>query len=121
MDNSFTHILCVKVWSPHLKITSNYGNVLSIIKNLILDTNMHVVTEIDGKSLDTIINWKVIQFDPPYDEMFSGNLVANVSSNFDSKIYEYTKEILQNIEENLENEKRLNGEKILFTIVKNIL
>ena len=32
MDNSFTHILCVKVWSPHIKMTTNYGNILSIIK-----------------------------------------------------------------------------------------
>lgn len=33
MDNNFTHILCVKVWSTHVKMTSNFGNILSIVKN----------------------------------------------------------------------------------------
>jgi hypothetical protein len=61
MDNSFTHILCVKVWSPHLQMTSNYGNILSIIKNHIVDTNMHFVSE----SVETSLNWKIKQFEKP--------------------------------------------------------
>ena len=40
---------------------------------------------------------------------------------FENKIYELTKEILQEIEDSLKKENRFpNGEKILFTIVKNI-
>jgi len=117
MDNSFTHILCVKVWSPHLQITSNYGNILSIVKNHITDKNMHCVSETG----ETIIAWKINKFEKPYDEMFAGELVANVSLHFENKIYELTKEIIQEIEDSLRKENRFpNGETILFTIVKNI-
>lgn len=117
MDIIFTHILCVKVWSPHLKMTSNYGNILSIVKNKIVDITMHLVTE----SGDVSFNWRINQFEKPYDEMFFGDLVANISLHFENKIYELTKEILSNIEENLKVQNKLtNGETILFTIVKNI-
>jgi len=117
MDNSFSHILCVKVWSPHLQMTSNYGNILNKIKNLIIESNMHFVSG----SVDTIIVWKINQFEKPYDEMFAGDLVINVSLHFENKIYELTKELLKNIEDSLKKEKKLaNGEIILFTIVKNI-
>ena len=117
MDNSFTHILCVKVWSPHLQMTSNYGNILSIIKNHIVDTNMRFVSE----SVETSLNWKIKQFEKPYDEMFAGDLVANISLHFENNIYELTKEILKNIEEKLKVQGKLsNGETILFSIVKNI-
>ena len=121
MDNSFTHILCIKVWSSHLKMTSNYGNILSIVKNHLINTNIHFVSEINGENVDTIFNWKIKQFEKPYDEMFSGDLVANISLHFENKVYELTKEILKDIEENLKNENRLtNGEIIVFSIVKNI-
>jgi muramidase (phage lysozyme) len=107
MDNSFTHILCVKVWSPHLKMTSNYGNILSIIKTHIVDTNMHFVSE----SVETTLNWRINQFEKPYDEMFAGDLVANMSLHFENKIYELTKEILKDIEEKLKAQDKLsNGE-----------
>ena len=119
MDNSFTHILCVKVWSPQIKMTSNYGNVLSIVKNCIIDTNIHFVSEINGK--DTILQWKIKQFEAPYNEMFAGDLVANVSSGLDNKIYDLTKDMLKDIEDQMKAQNKLcNGEKILFTIVKNI-
>ena len=116
-ENSFTHILCVKVWSPHLQMTSNYGNIHSIVKNHIIDTNMHFVSETGN----TIITWKINQFEKPYDEMFAGDLVANISLHFENKIYELTKELLKNIEDSLKAQGKLvNGEIILFTIVKNI-
>jgi hypothetical protein len=117
MDNSFTHILCVKVWSPHLQMTSNYGNILSIVKNKIVDITMHFVSETGGESL----NWRINQFEKPYDEMFAGDLVGNISLHFENKIYELTKELFKNIEDSLKAENKLsNGEIILFTIVKNI-
>jgi hypothetical protein len=117
MDNSFTHILCVKVWSPHLQMTSNYGNILSIVKNKIVDITMLFVSETGDESL----NWRINQFEKPYDEMFAGDLVINVSLHFENKIYELTKEILQEIEDSLKKENRFpNGETILFTIVKNL-
>jgi hypothetical protein len=117
MDNSFTHILCVKVWSPHLQMTSNYGNILSIVKNKIVDITMHFVSETGGESL----NWRINQFENPYHEMFAGDLVIKVSLHFENKIYELTKEILQEIEDSLKKENKFpNGETILFTIVKNI-
>jgi len=119
MDKSFTHILCVKVWSPHIRMTTNYGNILSIIKNYIINANIHFISKIDGN--DTISNWKIKQLEEPYNEMFSDDLVANVSSHMDDKIYAYTKEILQDIEEQLKKQNKLcHGEKIVFTIVRNI-
>ena len=121
MDNSFTHILCVKVWSPFLKMTSNYGNILSTIKTHIINTNIHLVSEINSESIDINFNWKIKQFEEPYNKMFSGDLLANISLHFENKIYEFTKEILKDIEEKLKKEKKLsNGDIILFTIVKNI-
>ena len=124
MDNSFTHILCVKVWSPHIKMTTNYGNILSIIKNHIINANIHFISKLDGN--DGISNWKMKQFDEPYNEMFSGDLVANISSDLDIKdldikVYHYTKEILQDIEDQMKAQNKLcDGEKIVFTIVRNI-
>jgi hypothetical protein len=100
-------------------MTTNYGNILSIIKNYIINANIHFISKIDGN--DTISNWKIKQFEEPYNEMFSGDLVANVSSHMDDKIYAYTKEILQDIEEELTKQNKLcHGEKIVFTIVRNI-
>jgi hypothetical protein len=124
MDNSFTHILCVKVWSPHIKMTTNYGNILSIIKNYIINANIHFISKLDGN--EAISNWKMNQFEKPYNEMFSGDLVANVSSDLDikdidNKVYHYTKEILQDIEDQMKAQNKLfDGEKIVFTIVRNI-
>jgi len=119
MDNSFTHILCVKVWSPHIKMTTNYGNILSIIKNYIINAHIHFISKLDGN--DSISNWKMNQFDEPYNEMFSGDLVANVSSDNDNKVYGYTKEILQDIEDQMKAQNKLcDGEKIVFTIVRHI-
>jgi hypothetical protein len=98
-------------------MTSNYGNILNKIKNLIIESNMHFVSG----SVETIIVWKINQFEKPYDEMFAGDLVINVSLYFENKIYELTKELLKNIEDSLKAENKLsNGEIILFTIVKNI-
>jgi hypothetical protein len=71
-------------------MTSNYGNILNKIKNLIIESNMHFVSG----SVDTIIVWKINQFEKPYDEMFAGDLVINVSLHFENKIYELTKELL---------------------------
>ena len=119
MDNSFTHILCVKVWSPHIRMTTNYGNVLSIIKNYIINANIHFISKLDGN--DSISNWKMKQFEEPYNQMFSGDLVANISSDNDNKVYDYTKEILQDIEHQMKAQNKLcDGEKIVFTIVRNI-
>jgi len=119
MDNSFTHILCVKVWSPHIKMTTNYGNILSIIKNYIINANIHFISKLDGN--DSISNWKMNQFEEPYNQMFSGDLVASVSSDLDNKVYDYTKEILQEIEDQMKAQNKLcDGEKIVFTIVRNI-
>ena len=118
MDNSFTHILCVKVWSPQIKMTSNYGNILYIIKNYIIDTNIHFVSEINGK--DTILQWKINHFEAPYNEMFAGDLVANVTGDFDNKIYDLTKEMLKDIEERLKSENKMQNSEIVFTIVKNV-
>ena len=121
MDNCFTHILCFKVWSPNLKMVSNYGNITSIIKNHIIDTNMHFVREIEGEMVDTVVSWKILQIEEPYNLMFSGDLVANISLHFENKIYDFTKEVLKDIEEKLKNENKLtNGEFIVFSIVKNI-
>jgi len=98
-------------------MTSNYGNILSIVKNKIVDITMHFVTETGGECL----NWRINQFEKPYDEMFAGDLIINVSLHFENKIYELTKEILQEIEDSLKKENKFpNGETILFTIVKNI-
>jgi len=120
MDNSFTHILCVKVWSPHIKMTTNYGNVLSIIKNYIINANIHFISKLDGN--ESITNWKMNQFEEPYNQMFSGDLVANISSDLDNKLYGYTKEILQDIEHQMKAQNKLcDGEKIVFTIVRNIV
>jgi len=121
MDNCFTHILCFRVWSPNLKMFSNYGNIISVIKNHIIDTNMHFVREIEGEMVDTVVSWKIIQIEEPYNLMFSGDLVANISLHFENKIYDFTKEVLKDIEEKLKNENKLtNGEFIVFSIVKNI-
>jgi len=120
MDNSFTHILCVKVWSPHIKMTTNYGNILSIIQNYIINANIHFISKLDGN--DSISNWKMNQFEEPYNQMFSGDLVANISSDNDNKLYGYTKEILQDIEHQMKAQNKLcDGEKIVFTIVRNIV
>jgi hypothetical protein len=100
-------------------MTTNYGNIISIIKNYIINANIRFMSKIDGN--DTISNWKIKKFEEPYNEMFSDDLVTNVSSYMEDKIYIYTKEILQDIEEQLKKQNKLcQGEKIVFTIVRNI-
>ena len=65
-------------------MTTSYGNILSIVKSRIVATNIHFVSE----TSDTIFNWRIKQFEKPYDEMFAGDLVANISLHFENKIYE---------------------------------
>jgi hypothetical protein len=114
MDNNFTHILCIKVWSPHLKMIIKASNIESIIKGKIIRQSYY------NESLIKI-NWIMNIFNEPYNEMLAGDLVTN-SSFYDAIIYENTKLFIKNIENELKAENKLDNKNvIIFTITKPIM
>lgn len=114
MDNKFTHILCIKVWSPHLKMIIKAANIESIIKGKIINQSYYNESPIK-------INWIMNIFNEPYNEMLAGDLVTN-STFYDAIIYENTKLFIKNIENELKAENKLDNKNfIIFTITKPIM
>jgi len=118
MENIFTHILCIKVWSKKNKISIKDSSIEKLIKEMIVNKNHNKLFETNYEKLD-MIKWYQHKWDKPYDEMIPGDLITNLSYDDDSFIYEHTTMLLKKIENELKILQKLNTEEcILFTIVK---
>jgi hypothetical protein len=121
MDNQYTHILCVKVWSKSLNFCSTRANIESIIKTKIINNKESFTFNLNNTNLDIFIKWKLQKWEPPYNLMMSGDLITNSLLYSDSVVYKYTKKLLKKIEEELKTRAILSDEEeIVFTIVKPI-
>ena len=120
MENIFTHILCIKVWSKKNKISIKNSSIEKLIKEMIVSKSQKKLFESNYEKFD-IIKWYQHKWDKPYDEMIPGDLVTNLSYDDDIFIYEHTTFLLKKIENELKILNKLNEEEcILFTIFKQI-
>ena len=118
--NNYTHILCVKVWSDKLGFCVGDKNIEKIVKEKIYNNEENNVMW-GNQCIDTI-KWKFKEWDEPYYEMMSGDLVTNANYNCDLIVFNFTKILLQKIEKELKEKNVLeNDYKLIFTIVKPIL
>jgi hypothetical protein len=118
MENIFTHILCIKVWSKKNKISIKDSSIEKLIKEMIVSKSQKKLFESNYEKFD-IVKWYQHKWDKPYDEMIPGDLVTNLSYNDDIFIYEHTTFLLKKIENELKILNKLNEEEcILFTIFK---
>jgi hypothetical protein len=121
MNNNYTHILCIKVWSEKLGFCLKSRNVENIVKDKIINNNETINITYNNTTISVLLKWKLIKWKKPYDEMIPGDLVINSIYSNDTIIYEYTKYILEKIEKELKGRNLLeNDSKIVFTIVKPI-
>lgn len=121
MNNSYTHILCVKVWSDKLDFCIKGRNIENKIKEKLIKNNETVNITNNNTTISVLLKWKLTKWKKPYDEMIPGDLVINSIYSNDTIIYEYTKYILEKIEKELKETYLLdNDSKIVFTIVKPI-
>ena len=114
MENNFTHILCIKVWSKKLVTIIKTVNIESIIKEKFIKMSYDNDSSIK-------INWRINSLNEPYNKLNSGDLITS-SAYRDEIIYSYTEQVLKIIENELKSENKLDdNNSILFTIVKPIV
>jgi hypothetical protein len=97
--NNYTHILCVKVWSYKLGFCVKDKNIEKIVKEKIYNNEENNIMY-NNQYIDTI-KWKFKEWDQPYYEMMSGNLVTNAIYNCDLIVFNFTKNLLEKIEKEL--------------------
>jgi hypothetical protein len=120
MENIFTHILCIKVWSKKNKISIKDSNTEKLIKEMIVNKSQKKLFESNYEKF-YVVKWYQHKWDKPYDEMIPGDLVTNLSYDDDIFIYEHTTMLLKKIENELKFLQKINEEEcILFTIFKQI-
>jgi len=121
MDNNFTHILCIKVWSERLEFCIKGRNIESIIKEKIVKNSESFDINYHNKITKVFTKWNLIKWEKPYDEMIPGDLITNSIYSSDLIINEFTNNLLQKIEKELKDKTVLDKDnKIVFTIVKPI-
>jgi hypothetical protein len=118
--NNYTHILCVKVWSDKLGFCVKDKNIEKIVKEKIYNNEENNVMY-NNQYIDTI-KWKFKEWDQPYYEMMSGDLVTNSNYNCDLIVFYFTRVLLEKIEKELKEKNVFeNDYKLIFTIVKPIV
>ena len=117
----YTHILSVKVWSNTCNDITNYSNINTKIKELILGNSF--TETVNMNSIDHTIT---IKWDKPFCDEKTKHLIIcdfitnlNLSHTYDEIILKHTETILNKIEEELKRDNSmLSNEKIIFNIVK---
>ena len=117
----YTHILCIKVWSPLCNCTTDYNNIESKIKEFMNNTKFTETIELDDIKHIISITWFKKTWENKINSLICGDLVAdiNFSDTYDPLILKHSEIVLKNIEEKFKKDKDifLNSE-IIFNIVK---
>lgn len=119
---NYSHILSIQVWSDKINQSTNYGNILTRVKNMIIgDIQTQEIIHNDKKELVSIL-WKQIKWSNSHSNLYNSNIVIDLPHIKDEVIYQHTKQMLKEIEEKLCIEKKYDSDyKIVFSIVKPVI
>jgi hypothetical protein len=119
---TYTHVLCLKAWLPSLNCTTDYNNVESKIKQMLVNNEFTEMVTLDGKIHKITVEWKKHKWDNKFGNLISGDLVANITTGLpsdDQIIYKDTEIVLKKIEEKLKEQYMFTNDfEIIFNIVK---
>lgn len=119
---NYTHILSIQVWSDKLNSSTNYGNILNRVKDVIIDNLQTQEINYNGKKELITILWKKIQWSKSYNNLYNSEIVADLSYTKDEVVYQHTKQMLQEIETRFRIDKKFDSDcKIVFSIVKPVI
>lgn len=119
---NYTHILSIQVWSDKLNSSTNYGNILNRVKDVIIDNLQTQEINYNGKKELITILWKKIQWTKSYNNLYNSEIVADLSYTKDEVVYQHTKQMLQEIETRFRIDKKFDSDcKIVFSIVKPVI
>jgi hypothetical protein len=117
----YTHILSIKVWSNTYNDITNYSNINTKVKELILDNSFTEAVNINGIDHTITIKWSRPFWDEKTKHLIVGDFITNLnySHTYDEIILKHTEIILNKIEKELKKDKLMpSNEKIIFNIVK---
>lgn len=118
---SYTHVLSLKAWLPSLNCTTDYNNIESKIKQMLVNNEFTEMVTLDGKNHKITLEWKKHKWDNKFGNLISGDLVANITTGLDQIIYKHTEIVLKKIEEKLKEQYMFTNDfEIIFNIVKPI-
>lgn len=119
---NYTHILSIQIWSEKLNSSTNYGNILNRVKDVIVDNLQTQEINYNGKKELITILWKRIQWSKSYNNLYNSEIVADLSYTKDEVVYQHTKQLLQEIETRFRIDKKFDSDcKIVFSIVKPVI
>ena len=119
---NYTHILSIQIWSEKLNSSTNYGNILNRVKDVIIDNLQTQEINYNGKKELITILWKKIQWSKSYNNLYNSEIVADLSYTKDEVVYQHTIQMLQEIETRFRIDKKFDSDcKIVFSIVKPVI
>ena len=121
MEQEYTHILSLKVWSKSCNFTTDYKNIEKKVLNELINKDFTENVEIGGLKQLIKINWVEKKWSDKMSVLTQGNLVANLnySSTYDQFIYKHTESVLKQIEQKFKDNDVFHSDwEIIFNIVK---
>jgi hypothetical protein len=115
----YTHVLSIKIWSDKSNLYTNYGNILEIVKNTIIDVVQTQELLHRGKRETVSLLWKKIAWPLNETELHSGNIVTYAPGMDDFLIFEHVKKMIEEVSESVCLNKKFDSDyKIVFSLVK---
>lgn len=119
---NYSHILSIQVWSDKIKLSSNYGNILLRVKELIINEIQTQEVNYNGKKELVSLFWKKVEWTKSNNSLYNSDIVTDAEFIKDEIIYQHTKQMLEEIEEKLCLNKKFDSDyKIIFSIVKPVV
>ena len=124
MDNTFTHILCIKLF--------NLKNRDLLLSDFLLNATKEIITSAkqietipynNSHDIEALFSWRRVEWDDRYMHLIDGDLVTTSDYEDDKIIQEHTSKMLLGIETYLKTKYlSINDDKwsIIFNIVKPI-
>jgi hypothetical protein len=119
---NYSHILSIQIWSERINQTTNYGNILNRVRELIIDSIHTYEIDYNGKNQLYSLLWKKAKWDTMVSKLYIDDIVTTAYGLDDDIIYQHTCKMLKEIEEKLCINKKMDGDyNIIFSIVKPIV
>jgi hypothetical protein len=116
---NYSHILTIQVWSEKNNQTTNHGNILNRVKELIVEGIQSQELLVNDKKKVISLLWKQIKWSSSNNNLYNSDIVTERHFIKDEIIYQHTKQMLDEIEEKLSIENKFTSDyKIIFSIVK---
>ena len=116
---NYSHILTIQIWSEKNNQTTNHGNILNRVKELIVEDVQSQELVVNDKKKVISLLWKQIKWSSSNNNLYNSDIVTERHFIKDEIIYQHTKQMLNEIEEKLCKENRFTSDyKIIFSIVK---